>query len=167
MAVPRRIGIFGMFATVQENLAIAVDVAFEQEEHMRSGLQNAPRVRRLPRNTRRKALSLRIIFGHTLARELFGPGLDRKLLTLLQRVMNVVNERAIWAPDAGEVDFSVGRVRGRSDVFGALCGRRTLALRIGRGHPCDRREAGDERSDDGTSKVAAQWRLNSRQHPAS
>src|SRR5215471_4567964 len=135
MAVPRRIGFLGMLATVQENLAIAVDVAFEEEEHMRSGLQNAPRVRRLPRNTRRKALRLRIIFGHTLARELFSPGLDRKLLTLLQRVMNVVDERVIRAPDAGEVDFSVARARGRSAVFGALCDDMTLALRIGRGHP--------------------------------
>src|SRR5207249_3565125 len=112
VAVPGGIGVFGMLPTVEEDLAIAVDVALEQEEHVHPGLENAPRVRSLPRNAGRKALSLGIIFGHALACKLFGPGLERKFLTLLQSIVDVVHEIPIRAPDTGEVHLAFRRTRG-------------------------------------------------------
>src|SRR5262245_50328712 len=76
VAVPARIWVVGMLTAVQENLSIAVDVAFEQEEDMRLRLEDAPWVRSLPRDTGWKALSLGIVFGHPLAGELLRPRLE-------------------------------------------------------------------------------------------
>src|SRR5262249_29679646 len=111
VAVPARIRVLGMLAAVQENLSIAVDVAFEQEEHMRLGLENAPWVRSLPRNTGWKALSLGIVSGHPLTCKFLRPRLERKLLALLQRVVYVEDEIPIRAPDAGKVYASCRRAR--------------------------------------------------------
>src|SRR4029453_15735233 len=50
VAVPRRIGICRMRTAVHEDLPVAVDVALEQEEHVRGRLQDAPWIRRLARH---------------------------------------------------------------------------------------------------------------------
>jgi hypothetical protein len=47
-----------MLPAVEEDLAVAVDVALEQEEHVRAGLEDAPGIRRLTRHARRQAQCL-------------------------------------------------------------------------------------------------------------
>ena len=163
--VPGRIGVFGMLPTVEEDLAIAVDVAFEQEEHVHPGLENAPRVRSLARNAGRKALSLGIIFGHALACKLFGPGLERKFLTLLQSIVDVVDEIPIRAPDTGEVHLAFRRTRGGPSpgLLSTVCPCSTVVFLGHGGQARDQGYAGEcYRRDDWVCEALAQSGLLSR-----
>src|SRR5262245_5794490 len=77
VTIPGWIRIVRMRATVEEDLAVAVDVPFEQKEHMRRGLNDPPRIRSLARYAGRKTLRLWIVFRQPLARDFFGPRLNR------------------------------------------------------------------------------------------
>jgi hypothetical protein len=68
-------------------------------------------------------MSFGIIFGHPLARKLFGPRLEWQNLALLQRIVDVVDEMLVRAPDTGEIHLAVRRTRrgpGRG-VLSACC----------------------------------------------
>ena len=108
-----------MRPAVHENLTIAVDVAFEEEEQERPGLDNPPRVRSLARDAGRQAIRLGIVFRHAFPCELFSPGLKGKLFALLQRIVDVVDEIAIRSPDAGEIRLTI-RCPGGGPSLGLL-----------------------------------------------
>src|SRR5438552_4805563 len=61
VAVPGRIRIVGVLPAVDEDLPVAVNVAFEQDEDVRRRLQNAQRVRRLARHARRQTVRFGIV----------------------------------------------------------------------------------------------------------
>src|SRR5579863_5289999 len=61
VAVPGGIRVAGMFASIHEDLPVAVNVSFKQEENMRGGLYDPPRVGSDARNSSGQAVCLWIV----------------------------------------------------------------------------------------------------------
>src|SRR6266516_650435 len=69
--VPGRIDILGMLAAVHEDLPVAMDVSFKQEEDVRWSLHDPPGVGGDTRHTRRQAVRLGIVLRLSCLHDLF------------------------------------------------------------------------------------------------
>src|SRR5262249_41334387 len=96
MPVPRRVRILGMLAAVHEDLAIAVDVPFEQEEDVRGRRDDSPRIRGDARDAGGQTVRLGIVLSLTVLHDLLRLGQQWNRFSLRQSV----GEIADWTASA-------------------------------------------------------------------
>src|SRR5262245_59230056 len=98
-----------MAAAVQKQLAIAVHIAFIENDDKLWRLNELLRKGRNPRYTRRQAVSFRIVFA-----EIRAAFFVKRVGPRLQRNLSKVGETETGIPDSGKVHIPLWRARRRS-----------------------------------------------------
>src|SRR5262249_43330571 len=113
VTVPRRIRIVGVFAAVDEDLPVAVDVALEEHEDVRWRLQQAHRIGRQARNAGRQAVRFGIV-PRLARRHQCLPRLVQGNRHALRHALREIADGTRDLPDAGEIRTAVGQLWGRT-----------------------------------------------------
>src|SRR6516164_2009812 len=95
ITVPGGLRVIGMFAAVEEYLAIRVDVAFEKHHEQRRRLHDLPWIRRLTGNARGEAVCFGVVLRHALLRQVRRPRLKGELFAGRERCGDVVYKGAV------------------------------------------------------------------------
>src|SRR2546427_536625 len=106
MSIPRRVRILWMLPAIHEDLAVAVNVALEQEEDVRRSLNDPPRIGRDSRDSRRQAVRLGIVLRLPRFHDLSGCGQQRNRFALRETHFQIT-DRTAAIPDSGQVWFSI------------------------------------------------------------
>ena len=119
VAEPGRVELGRVLAAIHEDLPVAVNVPFVEDEHVRRllvrvVLDETERIRRPARHAHRHAEVVRVLFFLARLHDLFRRGQDRQVLHLHAALRHDVADRPAADPQPVQVDDAIGQPRCRT-----------------------------------------------------